>query len=82
AGLHCPAAWIRQFVYEDSSPGMAALIGTIRAAQHAYKGVPKSAAVDQKNSDAYALYTAAALCRFPPDKKEWGIKLAVWQTFE
>ena len=31
--------------------------------------------------EAYALYKAAALCRFPDDLKLFGIKLAVWQNY-
>jgi hypothetical protein len=31
-------------------------------------------------AEAYALYKAAALCRFPETKRDFGMKLAVWQT--
>jgi hypothetical protein len=31
-------------------------------------------------AEAYALYKAASLCRFPSEKQDFGIRFAVWQT--
>ena len=36
----------------------------------------------RKLAEAYALYQASALCRFPEMQKEFGLKLAVWQMSE
>ena len=86
AAVRMPVQAIRALVVTPGSLSASVVPGTIRSARSFQKESQKiqKSASDSSCShdlaDAYALYSAAALCRFPLDLQEFGVKLAVWHT--
>jgi len=83
AAAHMPVQAIRALVVTPGSLSASVVSGTIRSFQKDSQKIQKSASDSSCRhdlADAYALYSAAALCRFPLDLQEFGVKLAVWHT--
>jgi len=79
AAMRLPTSVIRSQSVTPSSLAASVVAGTIRGSQFFQKSASLFSG-HRDLADAYALYSAAALCRFPLDLQGFGVKLAVWHT--
>ena len=81
AKMRFPVSLVREHVLSTEKIAAAVLPGTIRFESEFSKKA--NAAVTSSFRDlaeSYALCNTAALCRFPAETREFGVKLAVWMT--
>jgi hypothetical protein len=78
AGYVLPDSLIRSAVLDEDR-----ILNSVTGGTLLWLSSPKLASAEPQTyelAEAYALYKTAALCRFPAEKQDFGIRLAVWQT--